>query len=340
MQRSRNRKIFQYDFPVNAIRALAATSAILSDNICILMPKGAEVLHFACREDRPCIWAIGNPDHELVPCYFRFFEAGDFLPDKIGAHVGSFHVGQRFYHLFYSEKTMQIENWIARAAQAGACKDAIRWLRANPRAVEDIIAIDRYVPWALGALDEEATRILLDAGAKVNARDAEECTPLHWAAEYGHSSIARILLQHGADVDARDHRQRTSLHRAAKRGELDVARVLLDAGADVDARDDGQRTLHWAAECGHSDIARILLQHGADVDARDDRQRTPLHRAVRRAHSGVARVLLEAGTDVNARDDRQRTPLHWANYGVAHVLLKAGANVYARDDDGYTPLDR
>lgn len=45
---------------------------------------------------------------------------------------------------------------------------------------------------------------LLDKGAKVDARDKKQRTPLMLAAQHGHAETARLLLSKGADADARD----------------------------------------------------------------------------------------------------------------------------------------
>lgn len=45
-------------------------------------------------------------------------------------------------------------------------------------------------------------RSLLDAGAELNARDAEGASPLHYAILYEHSDLARFLLSKNADINA------------------------------------------------------------------------------------------------------------------------------------------
>ena len=50
----------------------------------------------------------------------------------------------------------------------------------------------------------EAVRLLIDAGADVNARNGFDATPLIWAA--GNLAKARLLLEHGADVNAHTNR--------------------------------------------------------------------------------------------------------------------------------------
>ena len=87
---------------------------------------------------------------------------------------------------------------------------------------------------AMDNYDTEALRMLLEAGADVNARDEwRGCTPLHTAADRGRGNVAatRMLLEAGADVNARDEWGCTPLHTAAG-GDIAATRMLLEAGAN------------------------------------------------------------------------------------------------------------
>ena len=46
--------------------------------------------------------------------------------------------------------------------------------------------------------DVDAARILLDAGAEIDARGEEDCTPLHEAIIQGHVEIVALLISRGA----------------------------------------------------------------------------------------------------------------------------------------------
>ncbi|XP_012940002.1 ankyrin repeat and protein kinase domain-containing protein 1 [Aplysia californica] len=59
------------------------------------------------------------------------------------------------------------------------------------------------------------------------------CTPLHLAAYRGDVSILQLLVQNGARVDARDNTNHTPLHYAATRSNSLAARKLLKYGADT-----------------------------------------------------------------------------------------------------------
>jgi hypothetical protein len=84
----------------------------------------------------------------------------------------------------------------------------------------------------------EAARLLLDAGAKVDARDSQGRTALMYASINGHPGCTSLLLSRRASVNARDTSKDTSLLLAARySGNVDVARALVRAGADRTALD-------------------------------------------------------------------------------------------------------
>ena len=77
---------------------------------------------------------------------------------------------------------------------------------------------------------------LVAAGHALDAFDAADRTPLHWAAEAGHLAIVECLLGLGADVNAH-HAARigeTALCLAVQRNDPAIVSMLLAAGADPD----------------------------------------------------------------------------------------------------------
>ena len=111
-------------------------------------------------------------------------------------------------------------------------------------------------------------KLLLDAGADVNAMDNDGETPLHIASYKGYIEITKLLLDRGADVNARDLWKqfgRTPLHFAAWGGNSEIARLLLDKGADINAkRWDGFTPIRWADILGHNKFVGLLRLYGAE----------------------------------------------------------------------------
>jgi ankyrin repeat protein len=114
----------------------------------------------------------------------------------------------------------------------------------------------------------EAARVLLERGALVGsvAENEMRVQPLHSAAAGRHIEICRLLLAAGAEVDARQAGGFTPLHEAAQNGDPEMVELFLSAGADpTSATDDGRTAADIAAESAHPDVARRLREvAGAD----------------------------------------------------------------------------
>ena len=127
---------------------------------------------------------------------------------------------------------------------------------------------------ALGSLD--AVKLLVEAGAGVNAANDFGATPLMWCA--GDLAKVRYLLSKGAGVKV----GRTPLGiAAAYDGSVEISRLLIEKGADVRAVDEsGASVLEIAASVDNLEVARLLVAKGADVNTTDKDGYTPLGDAV------------------------------------------------------------
>ena len=142
--------------------------------------------------------------------------------------------------------------------------------------------------------DVSEMKNLLARNGPVNARDKDNRTPLHWAANKGHKAVVELLIANGADVNAREKAGKTSLHAAAIGGHRDVTDLLITHGADVNAKDQENMTpLHNAAYKGHKAVAELLIANGADVNAKNKKGDTPLRVAVERSHGDLVKLLQE-----------------------------------------------
>ena len=96
-----------------------------------------------------------------------------------------------------------------------------------------------------------------------------------------HRRVVRLLLDHGARVDARDFAGHTALYLASGDTSTEDTLALLDdlvaAGADVNAPNRfGAISLHAAVMAGNRAAVRALLSYGADPHRPDNDGVTPL----------------------------------------------------------------
>jgi ankyrin repeat protein len=73
----------------------------------------------------------------------------------------------------------------------------------------------------------EEVKRLLGRRVNVNQGDEQAWTPLHWAAQGGHTDVARLLLDAGADVEAKTREGNTPLFPAVFNGHIEMVRLLL-----------------------------------------------------------------------------------------------------------------
>lgn len=183
----------------------------------------------------------------------------------------------------------------------------------------------------------------------VNSLDADERTPLHWAASSGSVDITRFLVDQKAEIDRHDNSGWTALHIAVSAGHEDVVQELIGAGADVNEKNDkGITPLHYAASKSRIEIGRLLISRGADINARDKANQHPLHRAATTGSVGFIRLLLDSSTPsnklrLNTGDRLGNTPLHLAmdsaHAEAAVILINAGADRSRTNLDGEAPED-
>jgi uncharacterized protein len=109
----------------------------------------------------------------------------------------------------------------------------------------------------------EAARILIDLGAPVDATadNPTRVQPLHSAAAGRHVDICRLLLAAGADVNARQAGGFSPLHAAGENGDPEMVELFLSAGADASAMtDDGRTAADMADAASHPDAAKRLRE--------------------------------------------------------------------------------
>ncbi|XP_024287479.1 receptor-interacting serine/threonine-protein kinase 4 [Oncorhynchus tshawytscha] len=191
--------------------------------------------------------------------------------------------------------------------------------------------------------DEAITRLLLDRGASINETDAQGRTPAHIACQHGQENVVRVLLSRGADVHVKGRDDWTVLHLAAWQGHLGIVKLLVkQAGADVDGQTtDGRTPLHMASHRGQYRVARILIELGADVHVTSTGLHTPLHVAAETGHTSTSRLLVKHDADIQARTTQGHTALHLAaqrgHLPTVKMLIEEGADPYCTNQNLRTP---
>jgi uncharacterized protein len=101
----------------------------------------------------------------------------------------------------------------------------------------------------------QAVKVLVEAGADVNAVDANGDTALHLAAMFGMPSTCEELVTHGSRIDAVDEDEQTPLHLACMAKQIDAACTLVDLGANADLKnEEGQTAYDLAVENSLQDV--------------------------------------------------------------------------------------
>ena len=167
---------------------------------------------------------------------------------------------------------------------------------------------------AAGSTPAEAVALMLDLGFSPHARNGFGEQPLHTAAYHGNAAVVRVLLDAGADVDARDdrfdahaaglrHRRQRRAGRQA--GRLDRDGTPADRGRRLPRRCVGLR--ETAQRGGHRTSCR---RYGITPDEPAERQPSPTTTRRRPARSApgvmadIARHLEAAYRDRGPRPAR------------------------------------
>ncbi|KAM9342131.1 ankyrin repeat and SAM domain-containing protein 1A isoform 3-T3 [Pholidichthys leucotaenia] len=143
----------------------------------------------------------------------------------------------------------------------------------------------------------------------INAKNNDNETPLHCAAQYGHTQVVRLLLEELTDPTMRNNKFETPLDLAALYGRLEVVKLLLSAHPNLLGCNTKKHTpLHLASRNGHLQVVEVLLDAGMDINYETEKG-SALHEAALFGKTDVVQKLLCTGIDVNILDQKGLTAL-------------------------------
>ncbi len=216
---------------------------------------------------------------------------------------------------------------------------------------------------ALCNLNENLSRILLEAGADISIRNeldlhawkfVEPYLPMTPCATTTLQDRIRELIeshdQAGKNVLPEIHKidlLNLALFKAIRESALEEVRNLIEQGALANARDHSVKekihigtsksrntALMIAAKNGNLEICELLLKSGALINAHNTQIKTALHCAAKNGNPSVIALLLKNGAKINAMaiPPIYVTPLiaaaKFKNHAAAQLLIESGADMH------------
>lgn len=157
---------------------------------------------------------------------------------------------------------------IFEAAAVGNC-ERLRSLIAEDALSARAVSADGWTPLHLAAAfsGPEPVALLLEHGAHIHqfSHNPMRNQPLHACIALNNSlEVVRVLLEAGADVNASQHGGYTPLLQAAAAGKKEIVQLLLESGARSDCVcDRGKSAADYAGERGHAEVIEILASYTA-----------------------------------------------------------------------------
>jgi ankyrin repeat protein len=204
---------------------------------------------------------------------------------------------------------------------------------------------------------ENIVKLLLKRDARVNIEDVDGNTALHIFAECGPAPAVSHLLDAQANVDARNAQDETplmlcndqetmqlligcgaSLNLVDKKGKSALIRqcshtadygtisALVKAGCDLDIQDLSGKTalMYLAQKDDNHRVLRLLVQRGANLDLKD----LEGHSATARADSNNLLFLIESGAKpCTGEDSRLEISIRDDNLPLSLALLRRGSTI-------------
>ena len=197
---------------------------------------------------------------------------------------------------------------------------------------------------------EECVKVLLEAGADVNAENSykgtDSGTALVQAARQGHVKRLQALITAGADVNkhysvsvfAIDMNCRNALTDAIARGNIECVKLLIKAGASVNKVGNKEAlVLPFAIKKDNVICADLLIKAGASVNG--GHNYSPLCHAITTKAHRCLDLLLRSGADVHDTGTEELTALMLVrDEECRRLLLKHHSQINRRNCFGQNAL--
>ncbi|AHI07202.1 ankyrin repeat domain protein [Bdellovibrio bacteriovorus W] len=145
--------------------------------------------------------------------------------------------------------------------------------------------------------DIETARLLIEAGADVNAQDDKLDSPLLYAGAEGRLQILKMILKAKPNFKIYNRYGGTALIPACERGHVEVVKELLKTDIDINHKNKlGWTALLEAVILGtggqkHQEIVKLLVDAGADKTIADNEGVTALEHAKKRNLKEMVAIL-------------------------------------------------
>ena len=274
-----------------------------------------------------------------------------------------------------------VRELIGRGANVNARSNLEKWERqttAEPR--EKWLPLGSMTPLLYASREGcvECAKVLVEAGADLNAADPDGVTPSISAIINGHYDVAVLLIEQGADPNLADNTGRTPLYAAVdfnsipasnrpapnvvpnRATSLDVITALLDYGANPDPRLKKQQPYRTKVDRGNdtmlgagttpfiraakaADVAamRLLIAAGADpklVTGNDTSVDVSAATPARRGGGGINGLMAAAGLGTKEEDTTGRFKTEAEIVDAIKICLDAGTDINAVESNGRTAL--
>jgi len=152
------------------------------------------------------------------------------------------------------------------ACSVGRTDRVAALLDADPSLI-NTYSRDGFFPLGLAAFfgHPETVRLLLARGADVAqvATNPMGISAIHAAVAGRSPEAVRLIVEAGAPINAKQHKGWTALHEVVNKKDLELTRYFLAHGADPKVQnDDGKSAIGLAADQGSTDILKLLKGQG------------------------------------------------------------------------------